>query len=114
MPLTLNTEACEGQDPQLNFSIATSMFVCGVPHLKTQAEADELFIRYRMFVMSDNNLPQEMYLTHDQVSRFVGAYANVSKLTPTQYNKLVAGRVREAAEGIMNRQKKAASDALLP
>lgn len=106
MSLRIDTTACEGQDPALNFSVAVAMWATGIPHLKGDTEVDEFYVRYRMYTMSGNELYADNLLTYDQVSAFKGAHTNTPKKTPTQFNRVVADRLRDAATGIMNRNKK--------
>lgn len=105
MPLSIDTTQCKGQDPVLNRAVAFAMYNCGVQHLKTQDDADELFIRYRMMHIALNTLSTEDLLTYAQISKFVGATSNASKKTPTQFNKDITTHLRDAALTIMRRHK---------
>lgn len=111
MPLIIETDNCVGQDPTLNHPVAMAMYNCGVPHIKTQADADELYIRYRMMHLALNTLTTARILTYAEISSFVGATSNVSKKTPTQWGKAVAEATRESAITIMMRHRKELTNA---
>jgi hypothetical protein len=105
MPLNIDTTACVGQNPEINYHVAMAMYNTGVSDLKTQADADELYIRYRMMHLALNTLPTARILTYAEISSFVGCHTNVSRYTPFQWGKMVAAATRDSAVTIMNRHK---------
>lgn len=107
MSLDIDTTECVGQNPELNYPIAMAMMNTGIPHLKTQEDADELYIRYRMMHLALNTLHSARILTYAEISSFVGCTTNVSKYTPTQWNKQVASVLRDSSIAILRRHQKA-------
>lgn len=105
MSLDIYTSQCKGQDPKLNHSVAMAMFATGTSTLKDQHEADEFFIRYRMMTIAMNLLPTDRILTYAEISSFIGATTNVSRKTATQWNKQVAGVLRDSAFTILRRHR---------
>jgi len=107
VPLIIETDNCDPiPDSSLNHPIAMAMYNTGTSHIKTQRDADELYIRYRMMHLAMNTLSTARILTYAEISSFVGATTNVSRKTQTQWNKQIGEVTRDSAITIMNRHKK--------